>query len=121
MSGWSAATLDALSRVALGALPDAYTATRRTRTPDGEGGWTEANTTVETGLCRLIAGAGGQAAQQVADRLTVARPYAAYLPLSATVTEGDALAIGSRTFRVLAVLYGGAYAVTKQCVLEENA
>ena len=88
-----------------------YTGTiyRATRAADGSGGSTETESSQGNFSCRLET-AGKQPgvtmlAITMADRLANREVFVVYFPYNTNVQDGDRITIGSRSFRVVAVLY----------------
>ena len=88
------------------ALPDTATRTRKTYVSDGMGGQTASETTTSY-ACRIAPTSGREL--EIAARLTSAVTFTVTLPYDVDVTADDELTVDGRTFKVVAVLAGGAW------------
>ena len=88
------------------ALPDTATRTRKTYVSDGMGGQTPDELTT-TYACRLASTSGREL--EVAARVTSAVTFTITLPHDADVVASDELTVNGRTFKIVAVLAGGAW------------
>lgn len=102
--------------------PDSYQVVRgASRTPDGEGGWTETPTVVETGTALLTAGATRPQERAIADRTQSTVPYVLRnLPYLTGVQASDTVQVNGRVFEVLGVLRPEAVNVAVTAVIEER-
>lgn len=98
---------------------DTYDLVRGTsRTPDGQGGYTETPNVVESGTCILAAGALQPREQAIADEAGATVAYVVRnMPYLSAVTASDQIAIAGRTFEVLGVpkAEGVRVAITAVC------
>lgn len=108
-------------RVAADYRIDAYQVVRATRTPDNEGGWTEAPAVVESGTAVLTAGATRPDERALADKVQAVTPYVLRnMPYTTTITASDTVTVNGRTFEVIGVLRAEAVNVAVTAVLEER-
>jgi hypothetical protein len=100
---------------------DAYQVIRPVRTNDDAGGWTEADSVVESGECFLIPGATRPEEKAIADRAQSTTPYVLRaLPFNTILTADDTVRIAGREFSVLGVLRAEAANVAVTAVAEER-
>jgi len=102
----SSATLTQMRAAQAAALSDSATRTRSTYVSDGMGGQTASASTTAY-ACRLAPTSGREL--EIAARITSAVAFTITLPYDADVQADDVLTVSGRTFKVVAVLAGGAW------------
>ena len=112
----SSATLTQMRAAQALALPDTATRTRSAYVSDGMGGQTPSTSTTSY-ACRITPTSGREL--EVAARVTSAVTFTVTLPYDADVTADDVLAVNGRTFKVEAVLQGGAWATALRVLAVE--
>lgn len=100
--------------------PDAYAVMRKTRTPDGYGGYTDVESQVESGRCALnVSGRSGD--EGAHGPLTLSKSiYEVEMPITSGVKPSDVLMIHGRTFDVIAVTRGGDHEIFTVATAEER-
>lgn len=101
------------------ALPDSCTITRATLSSDGAGGQSEGWDTSATVSCRL--GRLGQSGEEraIAERLAAMTPFVVTVPTGTDIRPEDRIAIGGRTFEVVAVLATGVWETALRVAVTE--
>lgn len=90
----------------LASLPDTGTIQRNTPEDDGQGGHEDAWTTLATTRLRVAPVGRTPQERAIADRVTSESLWTVTLPSGQDVTARDRIAVGGRTFEVVAVLAG---------------
>lgn len=83
--------------------PDVATITRVTPTPDGQGGATEAPSTVATVACKVKEIGDRPLERQIADRLQGEVLVTITVPVGTDVKNTDQITVGSATYEVVGV------------------
>lgn len=100
--------------------PDTFEIVRETRTDSDEGGWTNAETVIGTGNCRLRSSEIQPQEQQIAERFGWEVAYPIDLPYATAVTPADRLRVnGTRTFEVGGVIKAGTWGFWATAVCKE--
>jgi len=95
--------LTALRAVQAAALPDTAAIRRVTRTSDGAGGFTSAETTIATVACRL-ASPSSATERALAERLGQAETLTLTLPYGTDVVLADRVLVNGTTWDIVALL-----------------
>jgi len=111
--------IEAMRTMQEAALPDTCTIKRRTLTSDGQGGYTESWSTVDTVNCRLSPATRLPEEIAQAGKLTGTTAWIVTLDHDADVTAEDRLEIGSKTLEVLAVLSGKTWETARRVICQE--
>ena len=101
------------------ALADTCYIYRRSYSVDGSGGTAEAEACSES-ICRISASTNQPDQTLLAGAQRQGTPWRLTLPASADVHVGDRVAIGARSFDVLAVYGPATWGTAKQCVCSER-
>jgi len=111
--------MEAMRAVQSAAMPDSCTVKRLTLTSDGAGGQSEGWDTSATVSCRL--GRLGQSGEEraIAERLAAVTPFVVTVPTGTDIRPEDRIAIGGRTFEVVAVLATGAWETALRVAVTE--
>jgi head-tail adaptor len=96
--------LTAMRGTLTASLPDTAQVKRKTLTPDGAGGYTEAWSTVATVACRVAPFDRYPREQVVGERLMTMSLWTVTLPALTDVQPADRLVVGTRTFEVMEVV-----------------
>lgn len=101
------------------ALPDTCEIVRVTTVPDGRGGTTTTESTIDTVRCALdVSGQSGN--EYVAGSVeNVNLPYTITLPYGTDVNEQDTIGVDGRTFAVETVRSGGGYEIAVEAACRE--
>jgi len=86
-------------------MPNSCSVTRKTRTTDGAGGYTESEEVVATHECRLepTSEYNFPREMEMAKRVTGTSVWAVVLPYDATILHNDVLTVGSRVMEVVGI------------------
>ena len=88
-----------------------------TATGDGAGGVTRGDPTNTSTTCRAVPSTGVEL--ELAEKLSVAKPWTVTLAYGATIDESYQVIVGSRTLGVVAVLNGGSYSTAVRVLCQE--